>query len=127
MPLLRLRENQHRSTWRCSAPVQARLKGERSGFRRVEDIGRGGFRVYTTLPLRVGQRLPIRLRFPDLVEEIELEARVAWRRRTGEVGLDLRSVDSETSGYLQVLIAHQEVLSRVIKPDITRYRRSPLP
>ena len=123
MSFLRLRVSEDRGTRRCSAPVLARLKGERNGFRRVEDIGRGGFRVQTTLSLKVGQKLPIRLRFPDLVEEVELSARVAWKRRSGAVGLDLRDVDGETSSFLQLLIDHQEVLSRVVNPEKPRFRR----
>lgn len=126
MSFLRLRENETRETRRSRAPVLARLKGERTGFRRVEDIGQGGFRVQTTLSLKVGQWLPIRLRFPDLVEEVELSARVAWKRRSGEVGLDLRFVDHDTSSFLQLLIDHQEVMSRVVSPEKPRFGRRPI-
>jgi hypothetical protein len=99
--------------WRTSAPVLVRLRGERDGFRRVIDIGRGGLRLTTPLPLSVGAPVRVRLRFPDLAEELDVDARVAWRRRGGEVGLDCRELDGETRGLLQVLIDHQDVLARV--------------
>jgi hypothetical protein len=106
------REEEGRHDRRCTAPVMARLKGERDGFRRVEDIGKGGFRLVTGLGLRHGERVRVRLRFPELWEELELEARVAWSDRSGVAGFDLRDVEDDEAAFLAVLIAHQEVLGR---------------
>jgi hypothetical protein len=107
------RQREERRERRCTAPVLARVKGERDGFRRVEDIGVGGFRLLITeLRLEHGQRVPVRLRFPHLWEDLEVEARVAWCERSGLTGFDLSEVDADEVGFLGVLIAHQEVLGR---------------
>jgi hypothetical protein len=91
----------------------ARIKGEPGGFRRVGDIGPGGFRVSTELALESDQRVPVRLQFPDLWEEWDVEARVAWIDRSGEVGLDIQELDTDDIGLIGVMIAHQEVFGRM--------------
>lgn len=113
MAWLRRDEHEARRDRRCTAPVLARVKGERDGYRRVEDIGVGGFRLATDLALNNGDRIPVRLRFPDLWEDLELEARVAWADRAGYAGFDFSGIDIDDAGFLSVLIAHQEVLGRV--------------
>jgi hypothetical protein len=113
MALLWRLRTRKRDCERSRAPVMARIEGEPDGYRRVGDIGTGGFRVNTELSLQAGERIPVKLQFPDLWEEIEVEARVAWASKRGEVGLDVRDLDPDDTELLGVMIAHQEVYGRM--------------
>lgn len=109
-----LRNNDNRSFKRYHAPIFARIRGDRQDYQRVTDIGRGGLRMSSKMMLRSGDSVPVWLRFPDLDEEIEVSGRVVWRR-SGEFGLDYRDMNEEDSGFLELLVAHQEVLSRTVR------------
>lgn len=52
----------------------------------TENLSEGGAFVRTTRELRVGERVPLALSFPGLLDPLEIVAEVAWAR-SGEAGL----------------------------------------
>ena len=103
----RTERREQRSETRSEVQILARLTDDRGDYKPVLDISSGGLRMKTRLPIQKGQWVPVRLFFPDLTEEVEIMGRVAWRRRSGEFGLDYRDHDDDDSGLLRVMITHQ--------------------
>lgn len=97
-----------RALARAAAPVLARVRGDKGRYIEVTDITCRGMRVRTSVPLRQGQWVPVRIYFPDLPEEIEVTGRVAWRQ-DDEVGLDYTGLDDDDAGLLDVMIRHQRL------------------
>lgn len=111
MGLRRQRKREKREFDRAEATVLARLSSDRGDYRTVLDISRGGLRMKTRVPVKENDWVPVRLFFPSLTEEVEITGRVAWIRRSGEVGIDYRDLDGDDAGLLKIMIDHQDVLS----------------
>src|ERR1700690_1792549 len=64
----------------------------------TENLSKGGLFIQTEQPLQVGQKVPLALSFPGLLDPVEIVGRVAWVRpeqaggRGAGVGI---AVDSE--------------------------------
>lgn len=108
-----IRKEDMRLDRRSNAPVMADVGGEEEGFDRVHDIGPGGVCLSTEHPVTVGQTIKVKLRFPDLWQEIEIDARVCWIDEDGKVGLAIEEIEDEIAARLDTMIEEQERLGRM--------------
>lgn len=97
----------YRTERRSIAPVMVNDDGP-DEFRRAHNISKGGLCLSTDKDVDVGDQVSLRLQFPDLWVEIELDARAVWVSEAGEVGVEILGLTETASGQLELLIAEQE-------------------
>jgi Tfp pilus assembly protein PilZ len=91
----------------------ADIGGDGEEFDRVHDIGPGGVCLSTESAVQVGDTIKVKLRFPDLWEEIEIGARVCWIDEDGKVGLAIEEIEDEIVARLDSMIDEQERLGKM--------------
>lgn len=87
----------------------------------VTNIGEGGVGLTTIETLRIGDLLSFRLRLPDSVNEISIQARVLWTRPYGAAGCEFAHVSPFD---LQLLHGWLDSRYRFKKPLIEAMSRS---
>ncbi len=92
---------------RSIAPVMVCDDGA-DEFRRAHNISKGGLCLSSAADVDVGDKVSLRLQFPDLWVEIELDAKAVWVSEDGEVGVEIQGLSETASGQLELMIAEQE-------------------
>ena len=75
--------HERRQYRRIHAPVYCRPAGLKimSKHQEAVDVSRGGVRIYSDEPMKVGDRLTMELFLKDATEEVVFQAEVAWVER----------------------------------------------
>ncbi|MHB8218041.1 MAG: PilZ domain-containing protein [Candidatus Sulfotelmatobacter sp.] len=98
---------ERRRSYRCplEIPVNVSSSGRPDFVAKTVNISEGGMALFSSMILRVGERLTLKLALPDSVSPAKINSEVCWADETGRVGLEFVQVSPTVAEQLQSWLA----------------------
>ena len=98
---------ERRRSYRCPLQIPVNVSSSaRSDFEaKAVNISEGGMALFSSVMLRVGERLTLKLALPDTISPTRINCEVCWTDQTGRVGLEFVQVSATVAEQLQSWLA----------------------